>query len=294
MLLGRYQLVEPLRKGGLGRVYLATRAPMNRPVAIRILGSEHQEDGAHFAHHFHTEAGAAARLSHPNTIKIHDYGDSGAAPGEFFVAMEFVEGRSLADALAAEGPFSQQRTLHIVGHIGRALREAHGKGVAHRGLRPSNVLLSVKRGDSDYAKVGDYGLLDLCKPHGSLMDLAGDAGALERAGLLPEYFRYMSPEQLQADPIDPRTDLYSLGVLMYEMASGTPPFTGAGGADIASQQVNDAPLGLSERGVDVLPEFASLVEQCLAKHPDDRFPTMSDFLGRLKEVEDALSAASAE
>lgn len=294
MLLGRYQLVEQLRKGGLGRVYLATRAPMNRPVAVRIFGSELQEHDSHFAHHFHAEAGGAARLSHPNTIKVYDYGDSGAVPGEFFIAMEFVEGRSLADALVAEGPFSQKRILHIVGYIGRALREAHGKAVTHRGLRPSNVLLSVKRGDSDFAKVGDYGLIDLSKPHGSLMDVNGEAGALERAGMVPEHFRYMSPEQFQGADVDARTDLYSLGVLMYEMASGAPPFTGAEGGDIASQQVHDVPPGLAERGVDVRPEFASLVERCLAKQPDDRFPAMSDFLARLKEVEDALSAASSE
>src|SRR5688572_30373798 len=138
-LVGRYRLDKLVGKGGMGRVYRATQFPLNRPVAVKILNPEFQKKDPQFVRRFFLEAASAARLTHPNTITVFDYGE--AESGELFIAMEYLKGRPLSKVIGTEGPFNAERTLHIAMQICRALREAHSKGIIHRDLKPGNILL---------------------------------------------------------------------------------------------------------------------------------------------------------
>ena len=158
-LVGRYRLDRPIGRGGMGRVYRATQLPLRRPVAVKILNREYQRKDPQFVRRFFLEAATAARLTHPNTITVFDYGE--AETGELFIAMEYLRGRPLSRVLAAEGPFDTVRTLHVAAQICRALRAAHGKGIIHRDLKPGNIMLMDDGDDADLVKVLDFGLVRL-------------------------------------------------------------------------------------------------------------------------------------
>ena len=292
ILLGRYRLDQLVGKGGMGRVYLATQFPLNRPVAVKILSPEFQKKDPQFVRRFYLEAASAAHLSHPNTITVYDYGE--AESGELFIAMEYLDGRPLSRVIASEGPLPPRRVLHIGVQIARALREAHTKGIIHRDLKPGNILLLAEGDDADFVKVLDFGLVKLFKPDGEAVD-PSDVEAAERehhdlteAGMFLGSPKYMSPEQIQGAHLDPRTDIYSLGILMYQMACGRPPFVGTDSVEIIYQQVHCLPPPLVEQGVQVPPEFEAVVHGCLAKHSDDRYESMNVLLGRLREVQHYL------
>lgn len=158
-LVGRYRIERLIGKGGMGRVYLATQLPLNRPVAVKILSPEFQKKDPQFPKRFFLEAATAAQLNHPNTITVFDYGET--EHGELFIAMEYLKGRPLSRVVAADGPLSAERSIHISMQIIRALREAHQKGIIHRDLKPGNIMLLEEGDDLDYAKVLDFGLVKL-------------------------------------------------------------------------------------------------------------------------------------
>lgn len=295
-LVGRYRLDKLVGKGGMGRVYRGTQFPLNRPVAVKILNPEFQKKDPQFVRRFFLEAASAARLSHPNTITVFDYGE--AESGELFIAMEYLRGRPLSRMISAEGPFSGERTLHVAMQICRALREAHSKGIIHRDLKPGNILLLEEGDDADFVKVLDFGLVKLFNTDGGPMPedplTPEPPNELTKAGMFLGSPKYMSPEQIQGVALDPRTDIYSLGVLMFQMLTCKPPFGGATSVEVIYKHVNQAVPSFKSLGVDDVPhEVEEVVHRCLAKHRDDRFESMNALLGRLKDVHRLLTGVSA-
>lgn len=297
-LVGRYRLEKLVGKGGMGRVYRATQIPLNRPVAVKILSPEFQKKDPQFVRRFYLEAASAARLTHPNTITVFDYGE--AESGELFIAMEYLKGRSLAKAIATDGPFNAERTLHVGMQICRALREAHAKGIIHRDLKPGNILLLEEGDDADFVKVLDFGLVKLFNPNVTeppeedpLTPDVAPEGELTKAGMFLGSPKYMSPEQIQGHPLDPRTDIYSLGVLMYQMVSGRPPFIGATSVEVIYKHVNEPVPTFAKAGVQVPLELEDVIDQMLAKRREERFESMNATLGRLKDVRRLLTGISA-
>lgn len=292
-LVGRYRIDQLVGKGGMGRVYLATQLPLNRPVAVKILSPEFQKKDPQFPRRFFLEAATAAQLNHPNTITVFDYGET--EEGELFIAMEYLPGRPLSRAIASDGPFSADRALHIAMQIVRALREAHQKGIVHRDLKPGNIMLMTEGDDLDYAKVLDFGLVKLidtdASQHHKLYDQLPNSseeevGELTRAGMFLGSPKYMSPEQIESRPIDPRTDIYSLGVIMFQMLAGRVPFRGNTGVEIIFKHVNQPVPAIHEINpeADAPPELERLIVRCLEKRPEGRPASMADLLGELKEV----------
>src|SRR5437868_11972496 len=156
VLNDRYKIVEQIGQGGMGRVYRALQAPLDRVVALKVLGADHDRD-PNFYKRFFLEASVTAKLTHPNTITLYDYGRTD--DGIFFIAMEFLNGRTLSQVMQSDGPLAQERVIHIAQQICRSLREAHSLGIIHRDLKPANVMLLLERDDQDFVKVLDFGLV---------------------------------------------------------------------------------------------------------------------------------------
>ena len=293
-LVGRYRLDRLVGKGGMGRVYRATQLPLRRPVAVKILNPEFQAKDPQFVRRFFLEAATAARLTHPNTITIFDYGES--ENGELFIAMEYLRGRPLSRLITAAGRFETVRILHVATQICRALREAHSKGIIHRDLKPGNILLIEEGDDPDFVKVLDFGLVKLfhaAEGHSESTPLTPEPsdGDLTKAGMFLGSPKYMSPEQIQGVALDPRTDIYSMGVLMYQMATGRPPFTGTTSVEVIYKHVNEAPPPFSETDADVPPELQAIILRCLSKRRDDRYASMGALLVHLKDARRLLVPA---
>ncbi|MBI2379121.1 MAG: protein kinase [Deltaproteobacteria bacterium] len=293
-LAGRYRLERLIAKGGMGRVYLATQLPLDRAVAVKVLKHEFQESDPNFVRRFFLEASTSARLTHPNVITVHDYGEDEGS-GELFMAMEYVEGVPLSYAIGNGGPFVAERVLNIGIQIGRALREAHEKGIIHRDLKPGNVMLLDKGDEPDAIKVLDFGLAKLVErkegesPFGSPDGPDGESD-LTKSGTLLGSPRYMSPEQIRGEPLDGRTDIYSLGVMLYQMAAGRPPFLGETSVDIIYKHLHEkaAPIGQVSYAADCPPELEIIIEKCLEKSRDHRFQSMSEVIAALKTARQAL------
>jgi hypothetical protein len=272
---GRFEILEPLARGGMGAVYKARQLPLERICAVKVLSVSYDPDADPlFQKRFFREASVAAKLTHPNTVRIFDYGQT--TDGIYFIAMEYLEGRTLFRLLRDEGPLDEGRASHIAKQICRSLREAHEHGVVHRDLKPGNVLI-VERPDEKYGvKVLDFGLVKDIAEHTQVT----------QAGLRMGSPKYMAPEQARGDTISARTDIYSLGVLLYEMLTGRPPFDKKQPALTAMAQVNDPvpPLSSVRPGLDLLPGLEDIVLRCLEKDPARRFQRMQDMLDALKAV----------
>ncbi|HEY6912530.1 MAG TPA: serine/threonine-protein kinase, partial [Myxococcales bacterium] len=164
----RYRIIEQIGSGGMGRVYKAAQAPLDRMVALKVLGAGHDRD-PNFYKRFFLEASVTAKLTHPNTITLYDYGRT--EDGVFFIAMEFLAGRTLSQAMQADGPLAQERVIHIAQQICRSLREAHALGIIHRDLKPANVMLLRQHDDHDFVKVLDFGLVKFFSGEGADADI---------------------------------------------------------------------------------------------------------------------------
>ena len=213
LINGRFKIVSVIARGGMGKVYKAEQSPLGRICALKVLSPKYEGDrDPEFHKRFFLEASTAAKLSHANTVTIFDYGQSDEI---YFIAMEYIEGRTLHRTLREEGPFDEKRTAHVAGQICRSLREAHGLGVVHRDLKPGNILLCDRADENDVVKVLDFGLVK---------DVTGEHEDLTQAGLFMGSPKYMAPEQILGGEISSRTDIYSLGVMMFEMLTGKVPF----------------------------------------------------------------------
>jgi eukaryotic-like serine/threonine-protein kinase len=286
---GKYRIDKLVAKGGMGRVYRGTQFPLERPVAIKILNKEFQRSDPQFVRRFFLEAATAAKLSHPHSITVFDYGES--ENGDLYIAMEYLKGRPLSRVISADGPFTPDRALRISIQVCRALREAHVLGIIHRDLKPGNIFLVDEGDDSDYAKVLDFGLVKLFRPEtqedGHLGTMLGEGDPeLTRTGTLLGSPKYMSPEQIQGHHLDPRTDIYSFGVILFQMIAGKPPYTGATGVDVIYKHVHHEIPAIASVApeVDCPPAVEALIERCLAKSRDDRFASMDELITHLKDA----------
>jgi serine/threonine protein kinase len=278
VLNGRFTILETLGSGGMGRVYKAMQTPLDRIVALKVLNPNYgggRDPG--FQKRFLLEASMTAKLHHPNTITVIDYGKT--EDGIYFIAMEYVEGKTLARVIAEEAPLPWVRALHITQQICRSLREAHRHGIIHRDLKPANVMVVNEETDHDLIKVLDFGLVKSFLPEHK--DITNTE--LTQAGVLLGSPMYMAPEQAR-NHADPRSDVYSLGVVFYQMLAGKPPFSGKEAIDVILKHVNEPPprLATTAPGVEVPAEIEALVMKCLAKKPADRFQSMDEMLEGLR------------
>jgi eukaryotic-like serine/threonine-protein kinase len=258
LLAGRYELHEELAKGGMGAIYKALQRGLGRWVAVKLLlDSLGQDDEV--ARRFYREMQATARIEHPNTVRIYDFGHS--EQGDLFLVMELLKGKTLEDVLIDEGPLSPARTTRIGAQIASALCAAHREGVIHRDLKPENILLCQGYGQRDVVKVLDFGLARLVDAH------PGDRTQVGQRVGTP---LYMAPETVQREVADERSDLYALGVLLYEMVVGRPPFTGSPGK-VMHQHVNvEAPSAAAESPAHCPAWLDTLIASLLRKDPDAR------------------------
>ena len=277
MLANRYAVERVIAAGGMGRVYLATQMPLGRPVAIKVVRTEIQGSRQQFLRRFFLEASACARLTHPNIITIHDYGE--AEDGNVFMAMEYLDGRSLDKEIKETAPMTPERALHITIQVSRALREAHGKGIIHRDLKPQNVMLMEQGDERDFVKVLDFGLVKML----SVEDEKAEA-ELTRAGVLLGSPNYMSPEQILGGTLDHRSDIYSLGVVLFKMLAGKNPFTRDSETDVIYKHVYHAAPTLASLGIAVPPIVEALVAKCLAKKASDRYASCKELVIALKDA----------
>lgn len=288
-LSGRYRLEKAIAKGGMGRVYLATQLQLGRPVAVKILNPEFRDTDPQFVRRFSIEASICARLAHPNVVTVHDYGES--ETGELFMAMELLRGKTLSAAVQKEAPFAPARTIHIALQVARALREAHVMGIIHRDLKPGNIMLVEAGDDADFVKVLDFGLVKLIAPEsGEAPGPTPDEVDLTRQGTLLGSPRYMSPEQIRGEVLDPRTDIYSFGIILFQMAAGRPPFTGSGSVDLIYKHIHEKPPRVSDVAHgDCPPELEDLIAQCLEKDRNLRFASMADVISALKQARNSIT-----
>lgn len=268
-------------RGGMGRVYRAQQAPLGRTVALKVLDPKtaQNEEDTEFQARFFLEAATAAKLSHPNTVTVFDYGKTN--DDIYFIVMEFVEGRTLSAMLKHTGPIDTQRAVHIAIQIARSVREAHGLGVIHRDLKPANVLITKHADEEDFVKVLDFGLVKNMKENQELT----------QQGLFMGSPKYMSPEQIQGGAIDARTDIYSLGCMLYLMLTGRVPFEGTTQVQtLMAHLKQEVPDMVRDDGVAVPIEIQQVILKCLKKDAADRFSSMNDLILALKQAAGVIGA----
>jgi serine/threonine-protein kinase len=276
ILDGRYQLGSLLGVGGMARVYLATDRVLERQVAVKVLSPSDAQDPL-FVERFRREAHAAARLSHPNIVAVFD---SGADADQPYLVMEYVPGQSLAQLLHRQGRLAPRRAVELAIQVGAALAAAHAQGLVHRDIKPANVLV----GEDGQVKVADFGIVK-----------AAAATTLTGTGTVLGTAAYLSPEQAQGGPVDARSDLYSLGCVLYELLCGSPPF--GSGADrapvaIATRHVREPPEPPSMRNPQVDPALEAVVLTALAKDPAQRYQSATDMQEALQGVLTGDAAAA--
>ena len=261
----RYEIHRRLARGGMAQVYLARDRSLDRPVAIKELVSEFAADPS-FVERFRREAQAAANLAHPNIVGVYDWGTQ---DGTYFIVMEYVDGPSLSQVIRRDGPLHPRRAAELASEVAAALGFAHSRGVVHRDVKPGNVLLS----GSGQSKVTDFGIARA---------LSSPDEDLTQAGSVMGTATYFSPEQAQGQPVDPRSDLYSLGVVLYEMVTGRTPFTGDTPLAIAYKHVQDQPEPPSAIIPGLPAGIDTVIMKLLRKKPDERYVSAEELRADLR------------
>jgi serine/threonine-protein kinase len=265
MLGGRYRIEGRLGAGGMAEVFRGFDTVLNRHVAIKILAPQYARDVS-FVDRFRREAQAAARLNHPNVVAVYD---SGSDDGTHFIVMEFVEGRTLADFLAKGGKLAPAKATEIAERIADALQAAHAQGVIHRDVKSANVMVTRE----GTVKVMDFGIARMAEGD----NVTQTAAVLGTAS-------YLSPEQAQGRPVDARSDIYSLGVVLYEMLTGGVPFVGDTAVAVAYKHVQETPPLPSTKNPEVPPALDAVVMRAMAKNPANRYQTAAEFREDLERV----------
>ncbi len=267
ILGGRYELQRRLARGGMAEVFLAQDQLLGRPVAVKVLFPEFATDPA-FVERFRREAQAAANLSHPNIVGVYDWGREGKT---YYIVMEYVEGRTLSEVIRTEGPLPAVQAAEIAKEIASALGFAHKNDVVHRDMKSGNVIVS----DSGQIKVADFGIATAISGNGQT--------DLTQTGAVMGTATYFSPEQAQGKPLDGRSDLYSLGIVMYEMLTGTPPFSGDSPVSIAYKHVQEQPELISSRRPGVAEALQAITAKLLNKEPGQRYSRAEELQSDLEK-----------
>ncbi|HET8937833.1 MAG TPA: serine/threonine-protein kinase [Polyangiales bacterium] len=275
VLAGHYRVDALLGRGGMGAVYRGLQLSVGRPVAIKLISSG-LPDPAQSLQRFRREAEATGRLNHPNTIRLFDFGLT--EYGEVYMVMELLEGCDLASRLQ-HGPLPPAQAFHIMRQILSALSETHARGIVHRDLKPGNVFLSNLHGDPNFVKLMDFGIAG--------MEQGKGAQKLTVTGAVMGTPAYMSPEQAQGKPVDARGDLYSCGVVLFEMLTGRTPFDADTLVSMLLAHVTQTPKRLVECGASFpeLPQAQTLIDRLLAKAPSDRPPSAAYVLAEVEALQ---------
>lgn len=267
--LGDYRVLRRLGRGGMSVVYLAEQMSLKRRVAIKVLKSDLAEDES-YVRRFHKEAQAAAGLVHANIVQIHEVGQT---DGIHFIAQEYVHGQNLRQYLQSQGAVDIQMGLSVLRQVAAALHKAGQSGIIHRDIKPENIMLSP----TGEVKVADFGLARIVD--------SGDSMDATQVGMTMGTPLYMSPEQAEGGKIDPRSDLYSLGVTAYHMFSGRTPFEGDNALSIAVQHLKKEPEHILELRSDLPDDIANLIHQLLSKKPDSRYQSAAELLEQLRGID---------
>jgi serine/threonine-protein kinase len=284
-LAGKYRIEELINEGGMGAVYRGTHTLMDKTVAVKVLHPSLAADDKIVAR-FSREAKAASRISHPHALNVTDFGES--ENGIVFLVMEYLRGQTLKDVIRSAGPMSLTRALEIIRQVSGALDAAHAQGVVHRDLKSDNIMLEDV-GDGDWAKVLDFGIAKIQE------DVGSTDPALTAANMIIGTPQYMSPEQCsQASEIDSRSDIYSLGVILYEMLAGHVPFTGDNPTAIMMRHLQDAPPSILEERSDLPAAVGRVIARAMAKRPEDRYQSAGELAETLALAAEVKSPALTE
>src|SRR5829696_8443267 len=269
---GRYRILGRIGSGGMADVYSAEDTHLGREVALKVLHRRFAQD-VEFVERFRREAKSAASLSHPNVVGIFDRGEH---EGTYYIAMECLTGRTLKDVILQEAPLDQEHAIDFGIQVLQAAGFAHRRGVIHRDFKPHNVIVD----DQGHAKVTDFGIA------------RAGASEMTETGSIMGTAQYLSPEQAQGHAVTDASDLYSIGVMLYEMLAGRLPFDGDSAVSIALKHLNEAPVPLSTLRPDIDPALESVVMAALAKDPAARWQSAEDLAAGLEAARTQIEAGS--
>lgn len=272
----KYLIEALLGEGGMGHVYRARHMLMGKMFAIKLIHAElaHVDE---IAKRFQREARSSSLLTHPNCISVTDFGEFGDPPNrQLFLAMELLEGEELDQLLNREKSIPPQKTVAIVSQVLKGLGHAHEQGVIHRDLKPENIFLTLQETGDELVKILDFGIAKMA-------DGTGESDNLTKTGVVFGTPKYLSPEQALGDKIDHRSDLYAVGVILFEMLTGQPPFVGKTAMDVMSAHLTVPPPKITDFGP-FPKELQNIILKAMAKKPDDRFSDAGEFLAALEAV----------
>src|SRR3982751_351228 len=267
---GRYRIQRRIGSGGMADVYCAQDAQLGRDVAIKVLHRRFARD-REFVERFRREASAAAALQHPNVVSVFDRGEY---DGTYYIAMEFLPGKTLKEVIREEAPLDQLRAIDYTIQILQAASFAHRRGVVHRDIKPHNVIV----GGDGRLKVTDFGIA------------RAGASEMTETGSIMGTAQYLSPEQAQGQRVGAASDLYSIGVILYEMLAGRVPFSGDSAVSIALKHVSDQPPPLRELRPDIHPRLEQAIGRALVKDPAQRYASADEFIAALEQARAAISS----
>ncbi|WP_144429567.1 serine/threonine-protein kinase [Myxococcus hansupus] len=273
----KYRVEALIGEGGMGKVFRARQLSLDKVVVLKVLRHTLLSDERTVAR-FQREAKAASRLNHPNSISVLDFGQ--AEDGALYIAMEYVAGQDLHQILSREWPLNEGRVVRIVSQVLSALSDAHGAGVIHRDLKPENIMVEPRRNEPDFVKVLDFGIA-------KITDSTDDGPALTRAGFVCGTPEYMSPEQARGSQLDHRSDLYAVGVILYQLMTGLLPFESDSAVGFATKHLTEEPPPPTRRRPDarISPAMERLILRALSKNPADRPASAEAFKAELQAVD---------